>query len=208
MRLGLCTRVPCSVYNSIQHRTCTDPQGAAIWCKLSAHLGVMASLLASAVVQARGQAMASSLEQLIHSINLTRIASLPLCRSFASGSAVSTSAQQQEPQASTSYGGALEKLQRRRKQLAYRDDKKALAEYEASRAEEPGVGPKEPMRFVSTNQTHSPKAPARRIPICFPDFTLQLMKLTDAEVKQVEKTGWLREAAFKTTPNMTKAGDG
>lgn len=60
------------------------------------------------------------------------------------------------------------------------------------------------MRFVSTNRTHRPKAPARRIPICFPDFTLQLLKLSTKELEQVKKTGWLREAAFKTTPNMTK----
>jgi large subunit ribosomal protein L23 len=33
-----------------------------------------------------------------------------------------------------------------------------------------------------------------------------MMKLSDAQLAQVKEHGWLREVAFKTTPNVTKVG--
>lgn len=32
----------------------------------------------------------------------------------------------------------------------------------------------------------------------------QMMKLSDEALDQVQQTGWTREVAFKTTPNVTK----
>lgn len=58
------------------------------------------------------------------------------------------------------------------------------------------------IRFLSQQQPRH--APARRICISFPNITLQLLKLTPEQVEQVRQTGWLREVAFKTTPNVTK----
>ncbi|KAG2449679.1 hypothetical protein HYH02_005208 [Chlamydomonas schloesseri] len=62
-----------------------------------------------------------------------------------------------------------------------------------------------PLRFVSSEwRSGRPQPPERRIPICFPNITLQMMKLTDEQLEQVKETGWLREVAFKTTPEVTK----
>ena len=58
------------------------------------------------------------------------------------------------------------------------------------------------VKFLSQQRRRD--APVRRIPICFPNITLQLMKLADDEMKQIKETGWLREVAFKTTPDVTK----
>lgn len=33
-----------------------------------------------------------------------------------------------------------------------------------------------------------------------------MMKLTPEQMDQVKETGWLREVAFKTTPDVTKVG--
>jgi hypothetical protein len=72
------------------------------------------------------------------------------------------------------------------------------------------------MRFVSCEWNPRPitgpasgapqpgKLAARRIPICFPDFSIEMLKLPPEQLKQIEETGWLREVAFRTTPNVTK----
>lgn len=49
-----------------------------------------------------------------------------------------------------------------------------------------------------------PDAPFKRLPICFPNVHLEVMKLTREEMEQVQRTGWLREVAFRTTPSTTK----
>lgn len=46
--------------------------------------------------------------------------------------------------------------------------------------------------------------PARRLPICFPELTLTMMRLSPEQLQQVRETGWLREVVFRTTPNVTK----
>lgn len=51
-----------------------------------------------------------------------------------------------------------------------------------------------------------PKAPFVRDPIFFPDITLQMMRLPDRVLDEIRRTGWTREVAFKTTPNVTKVG--
>ena len=72
------------------------------------------------------------------------------------------------------------------------------------------------MRFVSSEwkprSTTGPasgaprpgKLPSRRIPICFPDFTLEVLKLPKEQLDQIEASGWLPEVAFRTSPNVTK----
>ncbi|GLC37267.1 hypothetical protein PLESTB_001142000 [Pleodorina starrii] len=64
--------------------------------------------------------------------------------------------------------------------------------------------PMPPMRFVSREQRTFRQPAARRIPICFPTITLQMLKLRDKQMAQLRETGWLREVAFKTTPDVTK----
>nr|8A22_Ar Chain Ar, uL23m [Polytomella magna]8APN_Ar Chain Ar, uL23m [Polytomella magna]8APO_Ar Chain Ar, uL23m [Polytomella magna] len=60
-----------------------------------------------------------------------------------------------------------------------------------------------PMHFGSFQKQRQPNS-FRRLPICFPDIKLTLMKLEEHQLEQIKQTGWLREAAFKTTPNTTK----
>jgi hypothetical protein len=43
------------------------------------------------------------------------------------------------------------------------------------------------------------------MPSFFPNFPLRLLPLGEAQLEQVKRTGWLPEAAFRTTPNTTKA---
>lgn len=44
----------------------------------------------------------------------------------------------------------------------------------------------------------------RRLPTYFPNLDLRLLPLKHEEMKQVIETGWLKEAAFRTTPNVNK----
>ncbi|GIL71311.1 hypothetical protein Vretimale_2835 [Volvox reticuliferus] len=64
--------------------------------------------------------------------------------------------------------------------------------------------PLPPLRFVSREQRTVRRMPPRRIPICFPNITLQMLKLRDKQLAQLRETGWLREVAFRTTPEVTK----
>lgn len=57
---------------------------------------------------------------------------------------------------------------------------------------------------MSRERNIMPSAPFERPPICFPDFHLQLVKLTPEQIEEIRKTGWLREAIFKTKPSTTK----
>ncbi|GAB4817440.1 hypothetical protein N2152v2_004486 [Parachlorella kessleri] len=45
----------------------------------------------------------------------------------------------------------------------------------------------------------------RRLPTYFPNFPLKLIPLTEAQQKVYEKTGFLRELAFRTIPSVNKA---
>ncbi|GFR45596.1 hypothetical protein Agub_g6992 [Astrephomene gubernaculifera] len=60
------------------------------------------------------------------------------------------------------------------------------------------------MRFVSSEKRQRPEPPATRLPICFPTLSLQLLRMPDEQLAQLRETGWVREAAFKTTPDVTK----
>lgn len=60
------------------------------------------------------------------------------------------------------------------------------------------------LKFVSRERRLVPRPPFYRPPIYFPDIRLQMLKLTDEQRQQIKETGWTREVAFKTTPNMTK----
>lgn len=67
----------------------------------------------------------------------------------------------------------------------------------------------QPHRFMSpqpvAGSAHVPLPPFHRPPIYFPDITLQVLKtLSDEEFKQLRETGWVREVAFKTTPNVSR----
>ncbi|GLI59286.1 hypothetical protein VaNZ11_001139 [Volvox africanus] len=64
--------------------------------------------------------------------------------------------------------------------------------------------PLPPLRFVSHEQRTVRQMPPRRIPICFPNITLQMLKLRDKQLAQLRETGWLREVAFRTAPEVTK----
>ena len=44
----------------------------------------------------------------------------------------------------------------------------------------------------------------RRLPTYFPNFPLKLIPLTEAQQKIYEKTGFLRELAFRTIPSVNK----
>ena len=60
------------------------------------------------------------------------------------------------------------------------------------------------LKFVSRERRLVPRPPFYRPPIYFPDIRLQMLKLTDEQRQQIKVTGWTREVAFKTTPNVTK----
>eukprot|EP00798_Chlamydomonas_sp_ICE-L_P003019 gene3019-13042_t len=60
------------------------------------------------------------------------------------------------------------------------------------------------MKYMSRPRQMSPQAPFQRKPIYFPDISLEMMKLDEATVNEIKTTGWTREVAFKTTPNVTK----
>ena len=45
---------------------------------------------------------------------------------------------------------------------------------------------------------------ARRLPTYFANLDLRLMPLSPEETKQVMDTGWLKKAAFRTTPDVNK----
>lgn len=60
------------------------------------------------------------------------------------------------------------------------------------------------LKFVSRERKLVPRPPFYRPPIYFPDVSLQMLRLNDEQIQQVKETGWLREVAFKTTPNVTK----
>uniref|UniRef100_A0A7S2VVV2 Large ribosomal subunit protein uL23c n=1 Tax=Chlamydomonas chlamydogama TaxID=225041 RepID=A0A7S2VVV2_9CHLO len=62
----------------------------------------------------------------------------------------------------------------------------------------------DPVKFASAESTIMPRAPFRRAPIYFPDVRLQMLKPSPEVLKQIKETGWAREVAFRTTPNMTK----
>ncbi|KXZ51536.1 hypothetical protein GPECTOR_12g499 [Gonium pectorale] len=69
--------------------------------------------------------------------------------------------------------------------------------------------PPPPLRFVSSEwragrEGRHAALPARRLPICFPTLTLQMLKLPPEQLEQLRETGWLREVAFRTTPEVTK----
>lgn len=52
---------------------------------------------------------------------------------------------------------------------------------------------------------HSARALAQhRLPICFPQASLQLLRLSKDELAQVQQDGWLREAVFRVAPSVTK----
>ncbi|KAG2490481.1 hypothetical protein HYH03_011110 [Edaphochlamys debaryana] len=57
---------------------------------------------------------------------------------------------------------------------------------------------------MSSELRARPGPPERRIPICFPNMTLQMLKLPEDQLKFLRRTGWLREVAFRTTPDVTK----
>lgn len=61
-----------------------------------------------------------------------------------------------------------------------------------------------PVKFVSMEKRRIPRYPYYRPPIYFPDVALQMMKPSDAVLNEIKATGWTREVAFKTTPNVTK----
>lgn len=44
----------------------------------------------------------------------------------------------------------------------------------------------------------------RRLPTYFPNITLHMMKLSPENLQTLQQTGYLREVAFRTTPNVTK----
>lgn len=44
----------------------------------------------------------------------------------------------------------------------------------------------------------------RRLPAALGNIPLRLMPLQPEQLAQVKETGWLREAAFRTTPNVSK----
>jgi ribosomal protein L23 len=60
------------------------------------------------------------------------------------------------------------------------------------------------VKFVSMQKRRVPRPPYYRPPIYFPDVTLQMMKPSEAALSEIKATGWTREVAFKTTPNVTK----
>ena len=62
----------------------------------------------------------------------------------------------------------------------------------------------QPVKFMSRERSVKPAAPFRRRPIYFPDFTIEMLKLDKERMHQVQETGWTREVAFRTTPNVTK----
>jgi large subunit ribosomal protein L23 len=45
---------------------------------------------------------------------------------------------------------------------------------------------------------------AKRLPTVFPNFDLRLLPLSKEATESFEKTGWVRAAAFRTKPHMTK----
>lgn len=49
--------------------------------------------------------------------------------------------------------------------------------------------------------------PWRRLPAFFPNVPLRMLPLKPAAAQQVRETGWAREVAFRTAPNVTKVGD-
>ena len=60
------------------------------------------------------------------------------------------------------------------------------------------------VKFVSMEKQRVPRPPYYRPPIYFPDVTIQMMKPSEAVLNEIKATGWAREVAFKTTPNVTK----
>jgi len=60
------------------------------------------------------------------------------------------------------------------------------------------------LKFVSQERRLVPRPPFYRPPIYFPNVRLQMMKLSDEQLRQVRETGWTREVAFKTAPGVTK----
>ncbi len=79
---------------------------------------------------------------------------------------------------------------------------------DAAEVDDLDAPPLPPLRFVSSEKLTVRQLSPRRIPICFPNITLQMMKLRDKQLAQLRETGWLREVAFKTTPDVTKARTG
>ncbi|GAX73428.1 hypothetical protein CEUSTIGMA_g880.t1 [Chlamydomonas eustigma] len=60
------------------------------------------------------------------------------------------------------------------------------------------------LKFVSQERRVLPRPPFYRPPIYFPEVTLQMMKISEEQKKQIHETGWTREVAFKTQPHVTK----
>ena len=60
------------------------------------------------------------------------------------------------------------------------------------------------VKFASMEKRRVPRPPYYRPPIYFPDVTLQMMKPSNEQLNEIKATGWTREVAFKTTPNVTK----
>lgn len=60
------------------------------------------------------------------------------------------------------------------------------------------------LKFVSRERRIVPRPPFYRPPIYFPNITLQMLKLSEQQRKMIKETGWAREVAFKTSPNVTK----
>lgn len=44
----------------------------------------------------------------------------------------------------------------------------------------------------------------RRLPAILGNLPLKLMPLQPQQLQQIKETGWIREAAFRTTPNVNK----
>jgi hypothetical protein len=44
----------------------------------------------------------------------------------------------------------------------------------------------------------------KRLPTYLANLRLQLMPLAKEQLEQIKQTGWVKEAAFRTTPNVTK----
>lgn len=44
----------------------------------------------------------------------------------------------------------------------------------------------------------------RRLPTYLPNLQLKLLPLKGEQLKQLQETGWLKEVAFRTTPNVNK----
>ncbi|PNH07547.1 hypothetical protein TSOC_005989, partial [Tetrabaena socialis] len=79
----------------------------------------------------------------------------------------------------------------------------ALASAPASDPD-PEDQPQSTLQFVSSERAARPAPPERRIPICFPRMTLQMLRLGEQQVALLKERGWLREVAFKTSPHVTK----